>query len=464
MRGMTRLNLRGQPDEGALRADTVSRAAGSSRRGRLRRPSPRGRTRRGAGRPRPRRRRSGSGSCAHRKRARPSHLARQARPVREGEGEFLRRPDPQVFGHRSRNDRIGGAGVNDEFDFLAATLVFQTVDDPANPEEAHGKDTREGARNTPFSGVANRGGIASHRPGRSARPGYSPSSRKPPNWPHAMRAPRRWNARSTPAPVFADVMRNSAPQPSATFWISSWPNSPFASRSTLFTAMRTGTRMTTLPTASIQPGTPSSVLRRVRSATARTPRDPAKYAFLSSSRKVSSPMTSQIVMSSCTSRCFSLIGMRSSFFVTFAPRVVSYRSSYWSRTYLRIRDVFPTAASPTRHTLAFMTTDRMDTARHPCSHVAPRQNSYPVIGLRKTPKLSLTCDSSGATRRFEARWAHLPDRLGAGPVDFPPVSAARCQNRGAGVRGASELGLFRVTTSPGRTDGAPGTRSRNRHL
>src|SRR6266540_2727788 len=68
--------------------------------------------------------------------------------------------------------------------------------------------------------------------------GYSPSSRKPPNWPHAMRAPRRWKARSTPAPVFADVMRNSAPQPSATFWISPWPNSPSASRSALFTAMR----------------------------------------------------------------------------------------------------------------------------------------------------------------------------------------------------------------------------------
>src|SRR6266540_1433483 len=375
-------------------------------------------------------------------------------PVGKGERAFVRRADAQVVCNFPGKDGIRGAGVHDHLQFPGASFVTEAEDPDANAKEAHGfrmmeggclivcerpcetvwsrlgtSDYSQATQRGPTSGARGTGGKG-RPPGRgktgraidfrsgsrtcTAASGsgemdsnrrrrcllrYSPSSRKPPNWPHAMRAPRRWNARSTPAPVFADVMRNSAPQPSATFWISAWPNSPFASRSALFTAMRTGTRMTTFPTASIQPETPSSVLRRVRSATARTPLDPAKYAFLSSSRKVSSPMTSQIVMSSCTSRCFSLIGMRSSLFVTFAPRVVSYRSSYWSRTYLRMRDVFPTAASPTRQTFAFITTDRMDSTRRWVASSArpPPQNYYSVIEfrrLRNGASGGVTCDSS----------------------------------------------------------------------
>src|SRR3989449_11691957 len=61
-------------------------------------------------------------------------------------------------------------------------------------------------------------------------------------------------------------------------------------------------------------------------------------------------MMSQIVTSIRT--CMSRSGWyrESSFLETFVPIVVMYRSSNMLRTYRRIREVFPTAFSPTRHT------------------------------------------------------------------------------------------------------------------
>ena len=61
-------------------------------------------------------------------------------------------------------------------------------------------------------------------------------------------------------------------------------------------------------------------------------------------------MMSQIVTSIRTWTSCSGWYRDSSFFDTFVPIVVMYRSSNMFRTYRRIREVFPTAFSPTRHT------------------------------------------------------------------------------------------------------------------
>src|SRR5438445_174099 len=89
------------------------------------------------------------------------------------------------------------------------------------------------------------------------------------------------------------------------------------------------------------------------SATARMPWAPWKYASRRSSRKPLDPMMSQIVMSICTgSPPFGLSA--SSFLETFAPKVTMYRSSYSLRTYRLMREVLPTACSPTKQTLTFI--------------------------------------------------------------------------------------------------------------
>src|SRR3972149_9169559 len=64
-------------------------------------------------------------------------------------------------------------------------------------------------------------------------------------------------------------------------------------------------------------------------------------------------MMSQIVMSILTGSFAEPVTV-SSFLETFVPRVWMYLSSKSSRTKRRIRDVLPTAASPTRHTFTFI--------------------------------------------------------------------------------------------------------------
>src|SRR6266571_2771186 len=65
-------------------------------------------------------------------------------------------------------------------------------------------------------------------------------------------------------------------------------------------------------------------------------------------------MMSQIVMSILSSPAPSGTEDVSSFFETFVPSVWMYLSSKLSKTNRRISDVFPTAASPTRHTFTFI--------------------------------------------------------------------------------------------------------------
>src|SRR5207244_4398116 len=98
------------------------------------------------------------------------------------------------------------------------------------------------------------------------------------------------------------------------------------------------------------------------SATARMPWAPWKYASRRSSRKPLEPMMSQIVMSICTgSPPFGLSA--SSFLETFAPKVTMYRSSYSFRTYRLMREVLPTACSPTKHTFTFIRRGSIITVR-----------------------------------------------------------------------------------------------------
>src|SRR3990172_4071971 len=65
-------------------------------------------------------------------------------------------------------------------------------------------------------------------------------------------------------------------------------------------------------------------------------------------------MMSQIVMSIFSSPGPSEPGTDSSFLETFVPRVWMYLSSKLSSTNRRMRDVFPTAASPTRQVFTFI--------------------------------------------------------------------------------------------------------------
>src|SRR5881296_2351087 len=124
-------------------------------------------------------------------------------------------------------------------------------------------------------------------------------------------------------------------------------------RSILLTAYTTGISPTTLKTLCTQSSSSLSVEYRVRSQTATTPFAPWKNASLRRSRKPFSPMMSQTVMSMSIfvrSRVSNVISR----FETFAPSVVMYRSSNSSWTNRRIREVLPTAASPTRQTFVLM--------------------------------------------------------------------------------------------------------------
>src|SRR5436309_10324418 len=148
-------------------------------------------------------------------------------------------------------------------------------------------------------------------------------------------------------------MKNSAWYAFANAATSISRNRAFAARSALFTAIRIGTFPTTSSTPSIQSSRLSSVRRRVRSATARMPFAPYKYASFNSSRNPFSPMMSQIIMSMSIRRSYSGRRMRASFFVTCVPIVVRYSSSNMLIVCRRLNEVFPTALSPTRQTFDF---------------------------------------------------------------------------------------------------------------
>src|SRR5207253_7875907 len=98
-------------------------------------------------------------------------------------------------------------------------------------------------------------------------------------------------------------------------------------------------------------------------------------------------MMSQIVMSICTgSPPFGLSA--SSFLETFAPKVTMYRSSYSFRTYRLMREVLPTACSPTKHTFTFI-----------------RRGSIMTMRRRRGAKiLSARAICEGLFSRFVVRW------------------------------------------------------------
>src|SRR6266571_5246993 len=119
-------------------------------------------------------------------------------------------------------------------------------------------------------------------------------------------------------------------------------------RSILLIAYTTGISPTTLKTPWTQSSSSFNVELRVRSHTARTPFAPWKNASFRRSRKPFSPMMSHTVMSIWSFEPLSGRSNVISRFETFAPSVVMYRSSNSSWTNRRMREVFPTAASPTR--------------------------------------------------------------------------------------------------------------------
>src|SRR6266571_9039910 len=84
------------------------------------------------------------------------------------------------------------------------------------------------------------------------------------------------------------------------------------------------------------------------SQTAITPWEPSKYASRRSARNPFSPMMSHTIISRLAFAPFHITS--TVFFVTFVPTVAMYRSSNASCTYRLMRDVFPTATSPTKHT------------------------------------------------------------------------------------------------------------------
>src|SRR6266480_183099 len=123
-------------------------------------------------------------------------------------------------------------------------------------------------------------------------------------------------------------------------------------RSALFARNSIGTFPVTFTTAATHSPRSSRVCLRVTSQTARTPWAPWKYASFNSSRNPFSPMMSQIVMS-MSDPPFGPSNLIS-FFETFAPSVEMYRSSNWSWMNRRMRQVLPTAPSPTRQIFTFI--------------------------------------------------------------------------------------------------------------
>ena len=124
--------------------------------------------------------------------------------------------------------------------------------------------------------------------------------------------------------------------------------------SSLFARATTGICPTVSRTPVIHAGSSFSVLRRVRSKTARIPRAPLKYASLKSCMNVRFPMMSRITRSTCVEAPRGS-GSSTVFFETTAPSVRMYSSSNCPVTNRRIREVFPTPSSPTRQILSLMT-------------------------------------------------------------------------------------------------------------
>src|SRR5881409_322214 len=99
-------------------------------------------------------------------------------------------------------------------------------------------------------------------------------------------------------------------------------------------------------------------------------------------------MMSHTVMSICTARSSDGMSNVSSFLLTFAPSVVTYRSSNSSSTNRRTRDVFPTAASPTRHTFAFIRSEGGTRAiqRRPSIRIALRSEILAILAYKGVPR------------------------------------------------------------------------------
>src|SRR6266480_259625 len=173
------------------------------------------------------------------------------------------------------------------------------------------------------------------------------------------------------------------------------------------------------------------------SATARMPWAPWKYASRRSSRKPLDPMMSQIVMSICTgSPPFGLSA--SSFLETFAPKVTMYRSSYSLRTYRLMREVLPTACSPTKHTLTFI-----------------RRGSIMTMRRRRGAKiLSARAICEGLFSRFVLRWAERESN-GFYLGDFPRFRFRRPRDEFETRRRPSREGRLSKTAEKGSPRGVP---------
>src|SRR5438552_13323985 len=173
------------------------------------------------------------------------------------------------------------------------------------------------------------------------------------------------------------------------------------------------------------------------SATARIPWAPWKYASRRSSRKPLEPMMSQIVMSICTgSPPFGLSA--SSFLETFAPKVTMYRSSYSFRTYRLMREVLPTACSPTKHTLTFI-----------------RRGSIMTMRRRRGAKiLSARAICEGLFSRFVLRWRRERiERILRGRL--PAVQIPEARDEFETKRRPSREGRLSKTAQKGSPRGVP---------
>src|SRR5439155_642714 len=164
------------------------------------------------------------------------------------------------------------------------------------------------------------------------------------------------------------------------------------------------------------------------SATARMPWAPWKYASRRSSRKPLDPMMSQIVMSICTgSPPFGLSA--SSFLETFAPKVTMYRSSYSFRTYRLMREVLPTACSPTKHTFTFIRRGSIMTMRHRRGRELESESDFPAA--RRRHPVGVLLVEVGSPRTGTG-----PDRV-VRPSGVPP-RRGHVRFSGLGFRGIPE--------------------------
>src|SRR6266571_240568 len=249
------------------------------------------------------------------------------------------------------------------------------------------------------------------------------------------RSSRLSNASATPSPVFALVREygtfGNAPR---SHFVSCGPITPRA-RSALFNRRAYGRSPATIRTASTHAGVWYRVGGRLRSATHRKPCAPQNIASRNASRGACSPMRSN--RATCASTIWPaatcLLNDRR---YSLLPSVPRYASSNVLNTYRWIREVLPTARSPTRQSFSFIFRICPDIR---ATHGASGLETNPSRRRPDTLREGTGCPFDGgshALRGGSARRGRAMPSSGPCVVRPPPLREDRGRPRPAAAGGA----------------------------